>query len=158
MSATELREMIEIASESAEEQFARRGCVPAVWSAVTAKGEYMIIEPPHRDKDTSMFLLRVLFEIKDVIRCLFIDEAWTARGGEALRQWVEQHGDIHTYPGRIEVIAFLGEDSEGGMINAHRRIIRGAGKPKLGPLEYLEDFTQSEGRLVGMLPRRSTVQ
>jgi hypothetical protein len=52
-------------------------------------------------------------------------------------------------------LAFNGEDADGGMLTAHRRIIREPGKPPtLGPLHIDENILQSEGRYVGMLPPR----
>lgn len=160
MSAAQLREMIEAASSWVEKHFAKTGRILPMWHAVKANGEHAVVEAPSGDKDTSVAMVRAFFELNNVVRCLFIDEAWTAQGGKELNEWVKQHdGNIHSYPNRVEIVAFMGEDDRDGMITAHRRIIRGQGKPKLGPLEFM-DWTggQSEGRLVGMLPRRATMQ
>ena len=156
MSAAQLRMLIENASDWAEKIFARKGQILPMWHAVTSNGEHVVMDAPSSDKDTSAVIVRAFFELNDVVRCLFIDEAWTAQGGEELRKWVEEHNQqIATYPNRVEVVAFMGEDDADGMITAHRRIIRGQGKPKLGSLEYIDwAGGESSGRLVGMLPRR----
>jgi hypothetical protein len=157
VSAADLRMLIEHASSWAEKIFARKGQILPMWHAVKASGEHVVMPAPPGDKDTSVALVRAFFELNDVVRCLFINEAWTAFGGEDLTEWVEQHGgSIHDYPDRVEVVAFMGEDDTEGMMTAHRRIIRGQGKATLGPLEFMDwSRGHSEGRLVGLLPRRA---
>jgi hypothetical protein len=49
-----------------------------------------------------------------------------------------------------------GEDEQEGMLSGRRNIIRGKGKPKLGPLQ-IERFNNSQGRMVGLLPKRGTM-
>lgn len=162
MSEMDLRQMIESASGWAEKQFARKGEVLPMWHAMKSNGEHIIIPAPPTDKDTSATIMRALFELHDVVRCLFIDEAWVFDGvgkgheeNERVMKWIKEHDGISGFPGRVEVVTFAGEDEAAGSMQAHRRIIRGQGKPRLAPLAYL-DMTgvRSEGRLVGMLPRR----
>lgn len=155
MKQPDLRTLIEHASRWAEQAFARDGVIKPMWHAVKANGDHMALEAPDTNKDMAAALVRAAFELNQVVRCLFIDEAWTAVGQDELRAWINEHGNIHDYPGRVEVVAFMGEDAEQGMLAAHRRIIRGKGKPTLGPLTF-EDFSHgtSSGRLIGMLPRR----
>jgi hypothetical protein len=156
MSTAQLREMIEHASTWAQDRFAETGAVRPMWHVVKANGEHAVVMPPSGDKDTSVAIMRAFFELNDVVCCLFIDEAWTATGGGA-KEWIERGGTIADFPNRVEVIAFMGEDSEGGMMVAHRRIIRETGKPTLAPLEFMDHQLRptSQGRLVGMLPRRT---
>lgn len=157
MSATDLRAMIEHASNWAEEQFVRNGEVLPMWHAVKSNGEHMIIPAPNTDKDIAAMLVRALFELHDVVVCIFISEAWIATGGEELRAYVERHHRIENYVGRVEVVAFMGE-GENGQITAQRKIDRSGGKPRLEALEFVTEQMsswQSEGRLVGMLPRRA---
>lgn len=156
MSAADLRMLIEHASDWAEKQFGRKGRLWPMWHAVKANGDHIVMEAPPGSKDESAAMVRAFFELNDVVRCLFIDEAWIAVGGEELRRWVEENNQqIATYPGRVEVVAFMGEDDVDGMLTAHRKIIRGEGKPKLGPLTVNERWDNAQGRLVGMLPRRA---
>lgn len=161
--SAELRMMIESASEWAENLFRRQDAIGPMWHMIRANGEHIVMPGPDTDKDTAATIIRSFCELFDVIRCLFIDEAWIAMGlgksreeNERIMAWVNEHGSLQDYPGRDEVVVFQGEDADGLMVSAHRRIIRGHGRPKLGPLEYV-DMTgiQSEGRLVGMLPRRA---
>ena len=155
MSAADLRAMINVASGWAEKQFNREGAIAPLWHAVKATGEHLVIPAPDTDKDTGAMIMRALFELHDVVCCLFIDEAWIAEGGEDLKAYVDQHHGVQHFPGRIEVVAFMGEDADGMMLTAHRRIDRTRSKARLGPLEITDMVgVQSQGRLVGMLPRR----
>jgi hypothetical protein len=54
---------------------------------------------------------------------------------------------------------FQAEDNEAGLITGHREIVRPKnGKPYLGPLQMMPSGMQSEGRLVGLLPRKGSLQ
>jgi hypothetical protein len=161
---SKLREMIEGASAWAEKRFAKTGEITPIWHAVKADGQDLVLPaPPGLSKDVAAVLARAVFEIENVERCVLIDEAWTARGmGEKAREleaWRAAHeGSIHEYPERVEVVMFVGEDASEGMITAHREIKRPKkGKPRLGPLQFMEGFSSAQGRLVGMLPRRGAV-
>jgi len=164
VSATDLRVMIEIASTFAERAFEFEGGVAPIWHAVTARGEHHVIPALPTDKNSAAVLMRAFFELHDVVRCLFIDEAWTVEAKtqeerERVRAWVAEHGGIAGYPDRIEVVSMMCEDADAGQMTASRRIIRKRGhKPRLGPL-VIHDMTgaQSEGRLVGMVPQRGRV-
>jgi hypothetical protein len=61
------------------------------------------------------------------------------------------------HPDRVEIVVFSAEDENEGQLAAHRLIIRGNGKPTLGPLLFMDE-TMSSSRLVGLLPRRATLQ
>lgn len=160
MSATDLSKMIASASDFCAEMFARTGEIAAMWHAVRRNGDNMITpHPTSVDKDTAAAMMRALFEQQDVVRCLFISEAWIGEsddqaGIKKLQAWVEEYGSIEDYPGRVEVVAFMAEDIEAGQITAHRRIERAGGLSRLGPLE-VDDLisVESSGRMVGMLPR-----
>jgi hypothetical protein len=162
---SKLREMIEHASAWAEKRFAKTGEIAPIWHAIKADGQDLVLPaPPGLSKDLATVLARAVFEVENVERCVLINEAWTARGiGEEATQrvqaWLDTHnGSIHDYPDRVEVVMFVGEDASEGMITAHREIKRPKnGKPRLGPLQFLEGFSSVQGRIVGMLPRRGAV-
>jgi hypothetical protein len=60
---------------------------------------------------------------------------------------------LSDHPDRIEIVAFQAESLDCRTVTGHRRIIREKHRvPRLGPLEIV-DTTQSEGRMVAMLPR-----
>jgi hypothetical protein len=141
-----------------------------MWHAVTAKGDNLI--QPHPvlfDKDAAMEMIRLWFNLMDVIRYVYISEAWTLERpdiSEAELAKIDREG-LANHPDRIEVVQIQGEDSEYGQIVAHRLIIRPrTDKPHLGPLKTEIDIpgvpigarVQSEGRMVGLLPVRGTVQ
>jgi hypothetical protein len=168
MSEQQLRAMLNYASDFAERRFAQQGVIYPLYHAITSGGEQLIEPAPSPDKDVGVAIIRALFDLRDVVRYVFFDEAWTL---EKLVQpeelaWIERHG-VRKHPQRVEVVMFQGEDSEAGQISAHRKIIRPKnGRAYLGPLEMLIDLPhfpqgatyQSEGRMVGLLPVRGLRQ
>jgi hypothetical protein len=139
--------------------FAVTGIVYPMWHTVTAAGDHKIINSPPGDKDTAALLIRAYFELHDVVRYVFVDEAWTlmvptSRYSEMPD--IMQRG-LSDHPERVEVVMYQAEDASGA-VTAHRNIIRPkTGKARLGPLHFFRS-KQSEGRFVGMLPQRGTVQ
>jgi hypothetical protein len=97
------------------------------------------------------------------------DEAWTL-GRMIKPEEVDaiMRDGIANHPDRVEVVQLQGEDLECGQIMGQRKIIRPeSGKPYLAPLEMLNDLpsiphgallSQSEGRMVGVLPVRGMRQ
>jgi hypothetical protein len=169
MSEKELRKMLEYASGFCEKTFTRCGEVAAMWHAVTASGkEFVERHPMELGKDLASALIRAQFELEDVVRYIFISEAWTVEKrtkDKALQEEVlnaARSGKLHQYPGRLEIVQLQGEDLECGQILAQRKIERPSGrKPFLGPLEILvepKSGIESRGRMVGMLPVRATRQ
>jgi hypothetical protein len=169
MSEKQLRDLIMFASDFCDRQFAAKGIVYPLWHAVTSSGEQFYETSPLQDKDLAVAMIRALFDLRDVVRYVFIDEAWTLnrmlQPGE--EEKVRRDG-LSKHPDRMEVVMISGEDHECGQMMVHRNIIRPAkGKPYLGPLQDLDDLpfippgggvAQSEGRMVGLLPRRGTMQ
>ena len=169
MSERELRAMIEHAAHLCKKHFAASSEIMPMWQYITAKGEQLTELHPPFDKDTAMLLIRMLFDLQDAVRYVYIGEAWTLERmikpdekAEIMRTGLSEH------PDRVEVVVQLqGEDQDCGQLMAQMRIIRPAnGKPYLRPLEWIIGlpFTprgatvQSEGRMVGVLPIRGTRQ
>jgi len=153
----ELKKEIESASAWADAVFAEAGEILPMWAAVTAKDEHFIVPSTFPDKDVAASVLRDFFKEKDVVRYLFITEAWTCTTDDQevakrAMAWMRAGNTLEDFPDRKEILAFTGED-ESGWMSAHREIIRGEGKPTLGPLQWI-DSDMTEGRFVGMLPRR----
>jgi hypothetical protein len=165
MSEKDLREMIAIASDACDVAFRKTGMVTPLWFAISASGEQFDVEPPSfLDKDTCVALVRAFFCVKDVVRYIFVDEAWTIErtiNDKAELDLIYRHG-VASHPDRVEVVVIQGEDRDCGQLVAHRRIMRPANRqPYLAPLKMMIDLRaggQSEGRMVGMLPPRGTLQ
>lgn len=152
MGAIELHAMINTAAKWATDRIHAGHEIGPIWHAVTANGNDMIIPSPHEDKDITTILVRAIFELQHVVRCVFIDEAWIAKGDKELDDHVHEHGRISNYADRQDVVFFTGEDNA-AHISAYCVITTGVnGKRHVGPLELMQ-FTTAEGRLVGMLPR-----
>lgn len=169
MSESELRRMLNYASEFCEHHFTKKGEIAPMWHAITSCGETIIEQHPvHLGKDMAAAMIRMFFDLRDVVRYVYIGEAWTLERmirpeeqEEIFRKGISEH------PDRVEVVQLQGEDREYGQIIASRKIIRPkTGKPSLGPLQMVNDLpfiprgahVQSEGRMVGMLPVRGTMQ
>jgi hypothetical protein len=169
VSERELRRMLDHASAFCEKQFALRGEIAPMWHAITSTGETLIEpHPVQLGKDLAASLIRAWFDARDVIRYVYIGEAWTLHRmikpeeqAEIFRKGLSEH------PDRVEVVQLQGEDREYGQIIASRNIIRPKiGKPYLGPMLMVNDLPHipkgaavtSEGRMVGMLPVRGTRQ
>ena len=152
---TELKKMIEGASRACDDIFRDSGEILPMWDAETADNRRILIPVLSGDKDITAALIRAKFELEQVVRYVFITEAWVlmAKPGTPMATHALGGGSLEHVPGRTEEVMFMGED-ENGIVMAHRDIIRGKGKPKLGPLRWVPaDSGGFEGRLVGMLPR-----
>lgn len=164
MSEQQLRELVAFASDFCERMFSAKGQIHPMWHAVTSSGEQFIETPMFADKDLAVAMMRALFDLKDVVRDVFIDEAWTVTRllTEEEYETVQRTG-LANFPGRAEIVMIQGEDRDAGQLIAHRDIIRPPkGKPYLGPLQTADDLgliphgarVQSGGRMVGLLPVR----
>jgi hypothetical protein len=168
MSEKQLREMLAQASDFAAKRFAQKGVLYPQYNMVTSAGEHLHELGPSTDKDTAVAIIRAFMEIKDVVRYVFLDEAWTLYKliQPAEFERIDREG-LRNHPERVEIVMFQCEDADWGQITAHRLIHRPAGrKPYLGPLVTLDELAhlppgsviQSEGRMVGLLPQRGTRQ
>jgi hypothetical protein len=161
MSRKQLDQLIERASAFADDAIKHTGEVAPIWHMVTAKGETIIELTPPGDRDCALMILRTLMELMDVVRYVHISEGWMRGRDKPISdeemEKIKRHG-VRNDPKRIEVVLIAAEDYEAGYVMTTREIIRPKkGKPYLGPLV---EFPQghSEGRMIGMLPMRGTVQ
>lgn len=157
MGTDELRAMIERASRYTEVCVAKTGRAETMWHAVTGDGRDLILPPPPVGKDDAAILVRALLKMVKATRVVFIDECWIvdAKSPEELQrveEWLEEHGSLSDYDGRVEVVGFNAEDNEGRTLSGRRAILRDAdGNVSLGPLE-VDEPKVSVGRFVGLLP------
>jgi hypothetical protein len=149
-----LRQLIEVASGASERTFMTTGSFPPTWHMITADGEHLFSGPISHDKDTQVALIRALMIIRNIVRYVFIDEAWILERKEIDRAEIDRvyQVGLKDHPDRKEILMFSAEDQSAGMMMGHRDIIRERGrKARLGPL-VIDKFDQSEGRMVGLLP------
>ena len=157
---SDLKKQIEQASDAIETMFAVQGEILPMWDALTVKGERKIFATPMVDKDAVAEGVRKLFAREQVVSYVFITEAWMviappdADMVQEYNKFMESHDSLEEYPGRVEAVAFMAEDKD-GVIQAHRRIMRGKHTPYLGPLEWIDVGGISHGRFVGMLPEKT---
>ena len=102
------------------------------------------------EKDVYAETLHALMKECDGIAVIFVMEAWTADGEDALR-WRESHDSFKDYPDRKErvVLTMEHEDIAGG-ITWWAEILRPEGQTaRLGPWEKQMMDSSSEGRFFG---------
>jgi hypothetical protein len=168
MIGAESHRLLEFASTAVEQLFRNRGKVFPMYHVVKADGAQEVIQaPPLDDKDAAVALMRAYFELFDIKRYVFVDEAWSLNtkgmskaAAEAAIAWCHEHG-VTSHPRWVEEVIFVIEDEFGLMI-ARRRIERPEhGKARLGPLTGLagpDGGGRYEGRMVGLLPRKGRMQ
>jgi hypothetical protein len=151
-----LRRLIEKASDAAERTFLSTGSFPPMWHMMTAEGDDLFIGATLADKNMAVALIKAMMILHNVVRYVFIDEAWLLdRSGAvdpAELKRLNRDGLEH-HPERQEVLMFMAEDQSAGALTGRRAIIRAPGrKARLGPLIIDRDLLASEGRMVGLLP------
>ena len=152
------RQFIDMVSGIADDIFRTKGYIRPLFHGIKRDGGEVIF-PGMTDKDLMAALARAAFELYDVVRCAFVDEAWIvaalgpdkaandAKIDEAVRVGARNH------PDRAEVVMIAAEDAIEGQIMGRRPIIRPLiGKAYLGPLT-LQPGGMLEGRFTGLLPR-----
>jgi hypothetical protein len=158
MTTDALRQFITLVDTKFAAMFDEHGEIAPVWIALTAEGDTHVMPTISGfDKDVMTFLVRLFFDLHDVVAYVYVAEAWQLQAGEAEARGVIERGGISDHPDRIEVLVYSAEDGSGAMTG--RRLITrtSGGKPQLGPLE-IEQPSWSTGRMVGMLPQRGTAQ
>lgn len=157
----DLRKQVERLSQKAEQNFAKHGQLTPVWFAVTSSGEVFTLDRMLPNKDLQAQFVRMIFQEKDVVSYVFIDEAWVVNASAAQADNVTNLAatvGLEFHPDRREVVVFHAEDATNSL-SYHRDIIRPPGaRAYLGPLICHDDINRSEGRFVGLLPRRGTLQ
>lgn len=160
---TTLREFIETASNAIDRIFRKSHVIRPMWHAVTRDGQELVFPTTMPDKDMEIAMARAIFELRDVVRYAFINEAWmvdafgqnrTPEKLEAVRQAIETGASKS--PVREEIVMISAEDEREGSLLARRKIIRPShGHAKLGPLLLDMPGGEFAGRFVGLLPRKN---
>ena len=161
---TTLREFIETASHNVEKIFRKTGVIRPMVHCVTRDGEVLVFPSLDGDKDVAALMMRALFELRDVVRYVLIDEAWIveALGENATPEKIAAVKKAaitgaSASPDRVEVVMFCAEDHAEGQLMGRRQIIRPQGPyakpPYLAPIEIDPEGGMLQGRFVGLLPR-----
>jgi hypothetical protein len=155
--SADLTALITFASEQAGKIFEMTGVLYPMYHAITRDGQHAILTPPDRDKDTAVAMVKAWFELNDIDRYVFVDEAWTiiAKPGDPLPDMKRIARDgLSNHPDRREVVLFSAENRRGEWVTGIRYILRPEhGKPKLSPLTIDDMTLHSEGRMVGLLQK-----
>jgi hypothetical protein len=136
---TALLILFEAANRYSTMKFIRDGVLEPMWFAETKDDDKFAFSAIWDDKDTQMELVREVFKLRDVVRYIFIDEAWAVYADLKEAPEVERlaaAGQLSTHAKRREIVVFTGED-EFGEMSAERPIIR----PKDAPA-YLGDMSK----------------
>jgi hypothetical protein len=157
MPQDELRTLIEIASAIAERAFQHTGgrIIP-MWHAVAADGKIQILPAPHDlDQFDITQSLRDHFAENNIVRYVFISEAWSLRTDDVAEynKWRREYRSLKDHPKRKEIMTFFAEDLTMAMI-AERAIIRPSREPpRLGKLCFEDIETLKGYTMMDILPR-----
>lgn len=154
----ELQKLISTASESIEKIFRKQGGLAPMYHAVKRNGTALIVPAMSDDKDEGVAMIKALFVIEDVVRYVFIDEAWILGFDESGSNpkpdmaRIRREG-LRDHPDRREVVMFAAENLDGDFVAARRFILRPEhGKPSLSPLKPFSGASDGfSGRMVGLL-------
>lgn len=155
---TNKQTLIELADKSATGFFLQYGEFSAKYHCITKDGKQLLLPAPPGDKDQSVAIAKLLFKQFSVTCYVFISEAWTleieasipdAEVNQMMSEGLSRH------PQRQESLVYLAEDLQ-GVLSARRSIVRKGKHVSLGDLKFDTDITQSEGRMVGLLPMEGT--
>lgn len=157
--------LIEFASRQIRKQFDKVGRVFPMYHYVRADGQQALFTPPpfYKTKEQMVAHARSLFKEDNAVAFVFITEAWTldqATSREDIEVTYQLYGSLENVPGRKEIVLLSAED-QNGMLQGQMEIIRPKNqKPYLGALEVFgrEPGSGIEGRMVGLLPQRGTMQ
>jgi hypothetical protein len=128
-----------------------------------ANGEPVTIAIDIANKDETAALMRAIAAEFELVRCAYVDEAWTANlSADApavnLQIAIMNRIGVKAHPDRREAVIIGAEDYVSGQMMGFRYILRPEhGKPSLSPLT-IERGGRLEGRFVGILPPRGVKQ
>lgn len=154
--------LIETADFASRRVFDKAERIMPMYHYVTADGSHKIFVPPAflPDKDHVVAFAKSVFEGDGAVAYAFISEAWALAPPQGTtREEIDLMvaAGIKNHPDRVEVVTIFAED-ENGAVSAQIPIHRPPNqKPYLGKLDVWPGGA-TEGRMVGLLPRKGTVQ
>jgi hypothetical protein len=158
----DLKLALEIVSEASENILkAKERITPTYFIGTTdadGKKSMCVLPAPHASKAVNVEFLKQILALLDADYYVFVDEAWEVETHGKTEEEMKAAGAPRPseHPDRIEVIMLIAEDNEQTLL-ARRKILRGKGKPKLGPLRWISDEYGKNrgalgGQLVGLMP------
>lgn len=151
-----LEELLTKTVEFAKQIFDGDDQIIPTWFGETRGGEMVCISTPfdsEMSKNLSVMAVKKLFKEREVVRYIFMSEAWVASRptAEAARGVVPSED-----PDRKEIVMFNGE-GDGQRVHAFMPIIRPEdGEATLGEITG-RDFTNLQGRMTGILYEGSII-
>lgn len=165
-----LRDFVNRASSGAERLFKKNGRMTQIVHYRAGDGHEAVVRVLGSSKDQKAAFIRALLRKVDANRVVLMDQSWMLdRRGKSEPHFSKDEltrfdrEGLRNEPERVEVVSFYAEDQSEGQLMAHREIVRPVGRaPYLAalrlPLEERGGIAVSQGRYVGLLPRRTTVQ
>lgn len=147
-----LDEWVKHHAEFSARVFNDLGSLTAMWVAQTKDGMIMPIMAPLADKDQILMAIKMLFREKQVIRYVFMTEAWILESKtKEIPESIKRGAAVSSHPDRREIIMVTAEDRDGTQLMGHMYILRPEhGKPTVSPFKLLDGFA-NEGRFAKLL-------
>jgi hypothetical protein len=158
MTAVTFDAFIRFAAKGAAINFARHKGVEPIFITVSETGDWQItalsfIWQDNADrKDIVFAAMRGIAKEKRAVRCAFISEAWALEGSNETVRHALAEGSLERVPGRREIVSIVAEDRSEGQRNAWMEIVRPDGRDPYLLTLHIEQFSESYGRGVGLLP------
>ena len=160
MSEPNLRELIETAATAIRQVWDKTHHILPMYHFIQSDGQEGLMPVGNLpSKEAAVEVAKLVFERQGVIAYVFVCECWALMGKISDEDVAKaKTGTIANHPDRKEQIGFIAE-GQNGLLSAWINIDRTHEPPTLGKLEVMdEEVTSSEGLMVGLLPRKGTVQ
>ena len=152
------RELIRRVSTVIEEMFATQGQIITISHYKGDSGEGFLTSEMHdaNEKEATAIAVRQILADENAVWVIVITEAWVVRGSKEEIGDIDHRKGLAEHPKREELVMYQLEDEDLMMgVSAVQEIVRPPDRPPhLGELKWLEPSMFTEGRLVGLLPRK----
>lgn len=137
-----LEDLMVFASEQMAVRFKHVGRIYPMWHAESATDSFIISTDANQDKDLVTEAIAAFFRERNVIRFIFIDEAWIVDRKPEDLQKLMLAGGVSAQPDRREIVMIHGEDATTAKVRVRDIIRPKKGKARLGPLQTDAEFGQ----------------
>lgn len=148
-----LEDLLKHGAEFAADCFKKAGGLEPMWICQTMAGELIIVGgemPDHMGsgRDKLALVLKKVFHEHNVVRYVFMTEAWSYEGTE-MPASIKAGASIESHPDRRELISLAGEDKSGKHLIGAMYILR----PEQGPAKLSEFKIFASGHVGGRFAR-----